>query len=148
VWVTQDLRRTVDYLETRPDLRADAIGYLGISLGAEILAPFALEPRLKALVLVGGAFDAAWLGAVLPENAPWNFAGRLTAPARLINGRNDFQHPFETGQIPFYNALGTPPADKDTVILEAGHIPPWNEVVRHTLDWLDRYLGPVEPVRR
>lgn len=144
VWMTQDLRRTVDYLETRDDLRHDAIGYIGVSYGAEIGVPYALEPRIKALVLVGSAFDAQWLAGVLPEYAPWNFVGRATQPALMINGRNDFQHPFETGQIPFFNALGAPRADKDTVILETGHIPPWNEVVKHALDWFDRYLGPVE----
>jgi len=120
VWVTQDLRRTLDYVETRDDLRSDAVGYLGISLGAEILVPFALEPRLKVLVLVGGAFDAQWLGAVLPENAPWNFAGRVTASTLMINGRNDFQHPFETGQIPFFNALGTPLADIEMLPIKYG----------------------------
>src|ERR1700758_5770069 len=32
---TKDLRRTIDYLETRPDLRHDDIAYLGISWGGE-----------------------------------------------------------------------------------------------------------------
>jgi hypothetical protein len=39
---------------------------------------------------------------------------------------------------------GAPDADKRLVLFEGGHVPPMNEVVRVTLDWLDRYLGPVE----
>jgi hypothetical protein len=39
--------------------------------------------------------------------------------------------------------LGTPGKDKRHVVLEPGHVPPHNEMVKETLDWLDRYLGPV-----
>jgi hypothetical protein len=27
--------------------------------------------------------------------------------------------------------------------VESGHVPPRNLVVKESLDWLDRYLGPV-----
>jgi pimeloyl-ACP methyl ester carboxylesterase len=127
----------------RSDLRSDALGFLGLSMGAEIAVPVALEKRFQALVLVGGAFDPLWRDAVMPENAPWNFASRITTPTMLINGRRDFMHPYETGQVPYFNAFAVPDRDKEFVVLEAGHIPPWNEVVRHTLRWYDRYLGEV-----
>jgi hypothetical protein len=40
--------------------------------------------------------------------------------------------------------LGTPPADKRWLALEAGHSSlPRNVVVRESLTWLDKYLGPV-----
>ena len=39
--------------------------------------------------------------------------------------------------------LGTPPADKRWVLFPLGHLPPIDETARETLDWLDRYLGPV-----
>jgi hypothetical protein len=144
VWWTQDVQRTVDYIMSRDDLRNDAVAYMGMSLGAEIAVPVALEKRFTALVLIGGAFDAQWRGSTLPEASPWNFASRITTPTVLINGRRDFQHPYETGQVPFFNAFDVPPDDKRFIQLDAGHIPPWNEVIKHTLDWLDRYLGPVE----
>lgn len=66
----------------------------------------------------------------------------------MINGRNDFQHPFETGQIPFYNALGTPRADKDTVILESGHFPPGTSSYDTRLTGWTGILGPVALTRR
>ena len=37
----------------------------------------------------------------------------------------------------------TPPADKRLALFPLGHRPPINETARETLDWLDRYLGPV-----
>lgn len=55
----QDLMRTVDYLQTRSDVRADAIGYHGVSMGTRIGVPFiALDQRVRAATLfVGGSGD-------------------------------------------------------------------------------------------
>jgi hypothetical protein len=39
--------------------------------------------------------------------------------------------------------LGAPEADKKLVIVEAGHDIPRRDEIRETLDWLDKYLGPV-----
>mgnify|MGYP001558742334 CR=1 FL=1 len=39
--------------------------------------------------------------------------------------------------------LGTPAKDKRHVIYESGHIPPRQEMIKETLAWLDKYLGPV-----
>ena len=50
-WV-KDFRRSVDYLETRPDLDMERLGYYGLSMGAFFAPiPLALEPRIKAAVL-------------------------------------------------------------------------------------------------
>jgi hypothetical protein len=35
------------------------------------------------------------------------------------------------------------PIHKGTAVFDAGHIVPRNAMMRETLDWLDRYLGPV-----
>ena len=40
-------------------------------------------------------------------------------------------------------SLGTRDQDKKHVIYEAGHDLPHKEEVRESLDWLDKYLGPV-----
>jgi dienelactone hydrolase len=55
----QDLMRTVDYLQTRPDVRHDAIGYHGVSMGCRVGVPFiALDRRVAAASLfVGGSGD-------------------------------------------------------------------------------------------
>jgi eukaryotic-like serine/threonine-protein kinase len=50
----------------------------------------------------------------------------------------------ESAQRPFFRLLGTPEKDKKHALCDSGHIPPWKDVVRETLDWLDKYLGPVK----
>jgi dienelactone hydrolase len=53
---SKDLQRAIDYLETRSDIDAKRIGYLGVSQGAACGVIFAaLEERLKAVVLLDGA---------------------------------------------------------------------------------------------
>jgi len=146
--LTQDIMRTVDYIAERPDLDADALAYLGISYSAELAVPVALEKRFGALALVGAALDPAWRGVTLEEAAPWNFVYRITTPSILINGMQDAMHPYEEGQLPFFDAIDVPEADKRLILSEAGHLPPFNEIIRHTLDWLDERLGPVEKPAR
>lgn len=146
--MTQDIMRTVDYIVERPDLNENAIGYLGLSYGAELAVPVALEKRFDALVLVGAALDPAWRGVTLEEAAPWNFVYRITTPTILINGKQDAMHPYEEGQIPFFAAIDVVEDDKRMIVSDAGHLPPFNEIIRHALDWLDERLGPVEKLAR
>ena len=48
------------------------------------------------------------------------------------------------GWLSLAELLGTPAAHKQLVILEGGHFPhDIRGLVRHTLDWFDKYLGPV-----
>ena len=62
----------------------------------------------------------------------------------MLNGRYDTQYRYESQQKPLYRLLGTPAADKRHVVYETGHGPfPRKEMIGDTLDWLDRYLGPV-----
>ena len=61
----------------------------------------------------------------------------------LINGRFDFYSPVESSQAPFFRLLGAPEADKKWVLLDAGHVPPNDLMMKEILDWFDRYLGPV-----
>jgi pimeloyl-ACP methyl ester carboxylesterase len=80
-----------------------------------------------------------------PEVDGLNYAPRLRAPVLMINGRYDFTEPFETSQQPLFRLLGSPEKDKKHVVFDSGHVPPWPDVVRETLDWLDQRLGPVTP---
>ena len=98
--------RTVDYLHTREDVRADAIGYHGVSMGTRIGVPFiALDRRVRAASLfVGGsgdysrfvtegtefadlATDEAMLNALTDPItfAPWT--GHVTT--YVVNGEHD-----------------------------------------------------------
>lgn len=138
----KDLRRSVDYLETRSDIDTQRLAYYGISWGAEE-GPImlSLDKRFKAAVFAaGGCVNSK----VLPEEDPMNFAPRVTIPVLMINGRFDFMVPVETCQEPLFKALGTPAQDKRHVLFDTGHSPPLLPVMKEALDWLDRYLGPVK----
>jgi serine/threonine protein kinase/pimeloyl-ACP methyl ester carboxylesterase len=144
IWMSQDLQRTVDYVMSRTDLDGERLAYVGLSRGAWYgLIPLAIEDRIKAAALIGGGFYPQHL-ATLPETRNWNFAPRVTMPTLILNGRQDFLFPYETSQLPMLRALGTPDADKRLEVFDSGHVPPWNDVIRETLDWLDRYFGPVD----
>ena len=62
----------------------------------------------------------------------------------MINGRYDFIFPLETSQRPLFRLLGAPEKDKRHAIIAGGHATPMNDVIKETLNWLDRYLGPVQ----
>ncbi len=138
---SKDLRRTIDYIETRQDLRPDKIGYLGISWGAE-MGPvnLAVEPRLRAAVLVSGGFG---FEKTRPEVEGINFAPRVKQPVLMINGRYDHFFPTESSQEPMFRLLGSLPSEKRRVVFESGHLVPLDLMINETLDWFDRYLGPV-----
>lgn len=142
----RDIGRTIDYLETRPDMDISRVAFAGLSLGAEYGPIFpVIEDRFRTAVFLGGGFDPAHMPDEPAEINPWNFAPRLALPVLMINGHHDFLFPLETSQRPMFELLGTPPEHKRHVVIPGGHVPPWNEVIRETLDWLDRYLGPVPP---
>jgi formylglycine-generating enzyme required for sulfatase activity/dienelactone hydrolase/predicted Ser/Thr protein kinase len=137
-----DLRRSVDYLQTRDDINHDKLGFFAISWGGGLFPILtALEPRFKAIAIWAGGCDSE---KVLPEADPMNFAPRVKAPVLMINGRYDFVFPLETCQEPMFRALGTPAADKKHILYDAGHMPAILPIMKDTLDWFDHYLGPVK----
>ena len=140
-WV-KDIRRTIDYLETRQDIDMERLAYFGFSWGARYgaIVP-AVEDRLKVSVLVSGGLVPA---NARPEVDQINYVTRVTIPTLMINGRHDTTHPYETAQKTMLDLLGTPPEQKRLVNYDGGHIPPRNSMIRETLDWLDRYLRPVK----
>jgi hypothetical protein len=143
IQIAKDLRRSVDYLETRPDVDSNRLGYWGISMGAG-WGPWLLgvDDRFQAAVLQGGGFRF-W--KPLPEVDPFHFAPRVRTPVLMLNGRHDFEVPLDASQKPLFKLLGTPEKDKRHVLFEAGHADyPVNELIKELLDWFDRYLGPVE----
>lgn len=140
---SQDIGRTIDYLETRPDFDAKRIGYYGFSGGANYGPVFsAVDRRIAASILLGGGLVPR---PVRPEMHPAHFAPRSRTPTLMINGRDDFILPYELAQQPFFAMLGAPDDRKRLARLDGGHIPTNRlEIIREVLDWLDRWLGPVQ----
>ncbi len=150
--MSQDLSRSIDYLESRDDIDASRLAFWGYSLGSRFSPVFdAVDDRFAANVMVaGGLYQGGEFFTIrpsLPEYDPFHFAPRSYTPTIMINGRHDFLRPVDTHQVPLLELLGAPDEDKKHVLFDSGHAPPQLGVIRETLSWLDRYLGPVERVR-
>jgi dipeptidyl aminopeptidase/acylaminoacyl peptidase len=141
VQMGKDFFRAVDYLETRPEIAKDKLGYYSISMGAYFAPiPLALEPRIKVAVIAAGGLRFNYP----PETQPANFMPRVKVPVLAINGRDDFSAPYDA-QMRLMELLGTPAEHKKHVPLEGGHVPnDFRALFRETLDWFDKYLGPVK----
>jgi formylglycine-generating enzyme required for sulfatase activity/cephalosporin-C deacetylase-like acetyl esterase len=143
-WV-QDFMRSVDYLETRSDIDARKLAYLGASWGGQAGAIIpAIDSRITTAVLMLAGLP---MQHALPEADPVNFVRHVKVPVLMMGGQYDFVFPLEASQRPLYNQLGTPVADKRHVVFEGmGHEIARNRtaVIREVLPWLDKYLGPVK----
>ena len=138
----KDIGRTIDYLETRKDIQANNLGFLGWSWGGFMggIMP-AVEKRIKVVVLNVGGME---MHKALPEADQINFIPRVTQPVLMVNGKYDMFFPVETSQKPMFDLLGTPVKDKKIYIFESGHLVPRVDFVRESLGWYDKYLGVVK----
>ncbi len=139
----KDLRRSVDYLQTRPDVDPDVFAFFGHSWGGAI-APVVLaqEPRIRAAVAYVGYVPPV---SVFPEWAepeldPVNALPRVDVPVLMLNGEFDPSIPPGSDSL-FYELLGTPDEHKRHLVEPAGHYVPRTTLIRETDAWLDRYLG-------
>jgi cephalosporin-C deacetylase-like acetyl esterase len=159
-----DLRRAVDYLETRPEIDAGRIGYVGGSMGGIIGAIFiGVEPRIKAaaLIVAGGnmslmvresehpaippirryleeqgiTYDE--LQRMLDPIDPLNFIGRFSPrPVVFHLGSYDRIVPAEASRQ-LYMRAGEP---KEVYWYDAGHNLPMELVAVRILDFMDENL--------
>jgi hypothetical protein len=142
---TKDLSRAIDYLETRGDLNAGAVGYYGVSWGAtHPVRALAVEGRIKAAVLADGGMNTGSFER--PERDPVHYLPRITIPVLMLNGRYDSTFPPKETQEPMFRLLGTDPAHKRHLLSDHSHVAaPSPERIQATVSWFDQYLGPVRP---
>ena len=159
-----DLRRGLDFLETRADIDKDEIGYAGGSMGGIIGAIFiGVEPRIKAAVLVvpggnmslmiresehpaippireylkriGMSYDE--LQKTLDPIDPLNFIWRFAPrPVQFHIGKYDRIVPAEAGRQ-LYEKAREP---KEVYWYDTGHDVPLELVTARALDFFDKYL--------
>ena len=140
-WI-QDFRRTVDYLETRPDIDLERLGYYGFSWGGwNGPIVLSLDKRFRTGVFRSGGIPPT---LARPEASSASYASRVTQPVLMISGEADVIRPVATYQAPMFESLGTEAQLKRHAILTGGHLPTEQEIIAETLAWYDRYLGDVE----
>jgi cephalosporin-C deacetylase-like acetyl esterase len=159
-----DLRRGIDYLQTRPEVDPKKIGYVGLSMGG-ILGSItaAVDNRIQApvLALAGGnwklMFEASKLSAavkarenlaasginpfaVLDPVDPIHWVGRISPrPILFINGDADTTVPVVAGRA-LHAAAGD---NKEVFIYKGEHVPAGAEmfkVIGKINQWLDAHL--------
>jgi eukaryotic-like serine/threonine-protein kinase len=134
----KDLRRSIDYLETREDIDPTSIAFFGHSWGAITGATvLAQEPRIKTAILYVGFLPRV---PMAPEVDPTNALPRVKVPALVLSGEFDSNVPLDVAKR-YFALLGTAEADKKHVIEPGGHFVPPQVLIRETLAWLDAKLG-------
>ncbi len=141
-WV-KELIRTIDYLESRPEIDHRRIAYFGQYFGTTH-APIvlALEPRIKVAFAESGALDP-W-SAFPPYADPFHFLSRVRTPFLLINTRYSMRWPYEESQLPMLEYLGTPEEHKRLVTGDYTDPVQFPDIYPVVHPWFDRYLGSVE----
>ena len=141
--MVEDFRRSVDYLESRGDIDSKRLAFLGASWGGTMGAMIpAVEERLAASILIIGGLQED--SKRRPEADEINYVTRVKVPTLMLNGKYDIHaFPYDTSVKPMYDLLGTAKEDKHLAVFETDHFIPRNELIKHTLGWLDKYLGPV-----
>ncbi|MFL6277953.1 MAG: protein kinase domain-containing protein [Blastocatellia bacterium] len=134
-----ELRRGLDYLETRQDIDASRIAMFGPSGGVLKLILPAIETRYRSVAYNGTGIRRDYL-QLLPEINPINYVGHIRAPKLLVQGRYDEADPLTTQGEPLFQLLAEP---KRRILFDGGHIPPPQMMFPALNNWLDETMGAV-----
>ncbi|MBK5260283.1 MAG: protein kinase [Thermoanaerobaculia bacterium] len=135
-----ELRRGLDYLETRPDVDSSRIAFEADSAGvwAGVIL-VAVEPRYRSSMFVGSGIESREATDANAGNRI-NFLPRIKAPKLTLQGRYDESSPYAGEFQPLYRLLREP---KRAVIYEGPHVPPQPVYLRESQKWFDETLGKV-----
>lgn len=152
-----DLRRAVDFIETREELDSESIGYYGISLGGITGTVFCgVEERVKVpvIVLAGGQLDLLFKEKIPRSEAkdfvsiidPLNFVEQISPrPLLMINAKNDEVVPPEMSQLLFDKAK----EPKKIIWYDAKHRDaPLDKVYGDGLQWFNTHLKQGKTVKK
>ncbi len=135
-----DLRRGLDYLESRPEIDKTRIGFFGPSAGAQIgLILAAVENRYRGVVLIGVGLGRRG-SPIEPSADSANFAPHILAPKLIVQGLYDEDTALRTAAEPLIKLLSEP---KEVFTYEGGHVPSMDVLLKVTFPWLDKTFGPV-----
>ncbi len=147
-----DLRRAVDYLDSRADIDSTRTAFIGISLGGITGTVFcAVEERIELpiLALAGGglrwalgkdAFSEKLLDMIAPIE-PLNFAQRLESrPVLFLNAERDEVIP-KLASVMLQQAV---PGEKEVIWYDAGHQISADRAFADCRDWLLARMGSLD----
>ena len=136
-----EMRRGVDYLESRPDIDHSRIALYGLSAGGGPgVFVTALDSRYRSVMFAGtgiGRGETKYAAAA----SRINFVSRIRQPKLLLDGRYDEDTPLESETLPMFRLLRDP---KRLQIYEGAHVPPTEILVPTLTKWFDETMGPVE----
>jgi cephalosporin-C deacetylase-like acetyl esterase len=144
-----DLRRAIDFLDTRSEIDSDRIGYYGISLGGLIGTVFcAVDERIKVpvIALAGGGLNLVFKFKAFAEETaiflsiidPINFVEKISPrPLLMLNAEKDeVVPPFTTKAL--YRKAGEP---KKIIWYPTKHRKiPVDEAFTEGIKWFKKYL--------
>jgi pimeloyl-ACP methyl ester carboxylesterase len=134
----KDMRRTVDYLESRPDIDTDRIAFFGHSMGAyRGVIGVAVDKRIRAVIL----YTLAILEENPPDADPLTYLPYISQPTLMLSGAYDPIAPLDLGTRPAFDRIGATAPMKRLVVAPSGHFVPRDIVVRESLGWLDKHFG-------
>lgn len=144
-----DLRRAIDFIETRKELDAQRIGYYGISLGGIAGTIFCgIDSRIKVpiVALAGGQLNLLYEKAALTKEAkdfvsiiePLNFVEQIAPrPFLMLNAKNDEIVPPLMSNL-LFKAAQEP---KEIIWYDAKHRDaPLDIIFGDGLNWFKKYL--------
>jgi formylglycine-generating enzyme required for sulfatase activity/dienelactone hydrolase/predicted Ser/Thr protein kinase len=136
-----EMRRGLDYLESRPDIDHSRIALYGLSAGGGPgVFVTALDQRYRAVMFSGtgiGHHETRYAGAANRIN----FVSHIRAPKLLLDGRFDEDTPLQSETVPMFRLLREP---KHLQIFEGAHVPPTEILVPTLTKWFDETMGAVE----
>ena len=136
-----DLRRGLDYLETRAEVDVSRTALVAPSAGGGVgIIVAAVEPRYRSVVVLGCGVRVIE-EAVVPAARRSNFAPRIRAPKLMVQGKYDESVSYESEALPLFNLFSEP---KRLHLYEGGHMQSTNDMVATLSPWLAETLGPVQ----
>lgn len=144
-----DLMRALDYLESRPEVDAARIGYMGVSMGTFLGVPLSgMDQRVRSAVfIIGGGnlrrmmsgesnIDRAEAELVFQVTDPVHFAPMISPrPVLMLNGERDETVPRATAEA-LYDALREP---KEICWFDMGHTVT-GQVYKQTIQFFNETL--------
>ncbi len=133
-----ELRRGLDYLQTRGDIDSSRITFEADSAGiwaGVILC--AVDNRYRSVMFVGSGVKSREVTDAPAANRI-NFMPRISAPKLMLQGRYDESTPYASEFEPLYKLLREP---KRAHIYEGPHVPPQELYLRESQKWFDETMG-------